>query len=73
MPRPLEVSVENLLLPAFFLENLSATHSAHLKENLDYISFIQRGSTLGSSPFAFYQYPIIDRKSSTFLIPSKLL
>ena len=29
MPRPFEVGVDNLLLPAFFRENLSATHSAH--------------------------------------------
>ena len=28
MPRPFEVLVENLLLPLFFRENLSATHNA---------------------------------------------
>ena len=30
MPRPFEVWVENLLLPAFFCENLSATYSAYV-------------------------------------------
>ena len=30
MPRPFEVWVENLLLPAFFCENLTATYSAYV-------------------------------------------
>ena len=52
MPRPFEVWVENLLLPAFFRVNLSATHSAlrwieFHQNRKDPIREIQRFPNLG--------------------------
>ena len=44
MPCPFEVWVENLLLPAFFRENLSATHTVRISA-LRWIEFHQLANT----------------------------